>query len=64
MLDHEYVTTDPAQSLAANGSVHAQVTVGSRAASSEASIDVVVEMGESRTPRPEPFAWNRYERVR
>jgi len=24
----------------------------------------VVEMGESRTPRPEPFAWIHYERVR
>jgi hypothetical protein len=26
--------------------------------------DQLVEMGESRTPRPEPFAWNHYERVR
>ena len=26
--------------------------------------EVLVEMGESRTPRPEPFAGDHYERVR
>ncbi len=35
-----------------------------RQAPTAAWIDRLVEMGESRTPRPEPFAGNHYERVR
>ena len=31
---------------------------------SHADAEMVVEMGESRTPRPEPFAGDHYERVR
>ena len=65
MPDGEQVPTEPADELGGGTTrVAARATRSAKSSLIRGPIDVVVEMGESRTPRPEPFAWNRYERVR